>query len=325
MSVRYRELLHRANIELQAVTAGDDLQNGYQKLLLLLAFCRQEAVCGVIEAKTTAAFAERLRRYNNLNAQAAKLLASMEETVPIAVEQIFAQYLGRLQKGEHLAYILGMEYFARHVFAVGAGVLIPREDSEILLQQSLDYCYKAGHRSLSVLELCCGTACISLSLLLELQAQLQVLPFYIDFWASDISPKALIYAHMNRNYYVLNAIKNRFVLCRSDLFESKDLQRRYDLILANPPYLSEAECQRRQHWHEPMLALEAGPDGLDLLRRIIAESPEFLQPGGALILEAAPWQMLELMRLLEFFGYEQISLHDDCGGYQRVIRAIYWP
>ncbi len=280
-------------------------------LLLLLAF-----LANLLEQpkylSTNPTFTVRLDCYSRINNKAAKILGKMQDSVPIELEHSFQQAVTDLEGGMPLAYILGLEDFAGRSFMVGPGVLVPREDSEILLQQALAFCRKLKYPK--VLELCCGTACISISLWLETMAA--------EVWASDISTEALAYAEQNRAYY--QPIEHRemeFHLRQSDLLANVELQQKYSLILANPPYLSNSEFDKRNSWLEPMLALRAGADGFALLGRIVAETYHYLKPGGTLLLEAAPWQMHELSRLLYANGYGYTATHCDNAGFERAISA----
>ncbi|WGK69990.1 peptide chain release factor N(5)-glutamine methyltransferase [Candidatus Haliotispira prima] len=294
----------------------------YFVLLRLLAFCRNAG-----EEGQSGDFAARLRRYKGIDATAARLLGKMTEEVPAGLAEAFSQTLALFREAVPLPYIWGMEDFSDYSFAVGPGVLIPREDSEILLEQGLAFCRSLSYESAGqaeVLELCCGTGCISISLYLKLCAE-GASP---KIRAGDISELALQYAEQNWAYWLAEERGDRgeespFYLCQSDLFQNPELQHRYDLILANPPYLSERECLRRSDWKEPILALKAGSDGLAILRRIICQAHRFLKLDGALLLEAAPWQMHELQHLLEKEGYRNVAVYRDISGLERVISGYH--
>ncbi|MEM9424126.1 MAG: HemK/PrmC family methyltransferase [Spirochaetota bacterium] len=243
--------------------------------------------------------------------KSALLLSQLANEVPGKTQAIFLAAMEHFAKGLPIAYIIGISEFYRRCFVVGPGVLIPREDSEALLGVALRESQK--YNGGKILELCCGTACISISLVLELSLNW-------EYWAGDISETALCYARENKDFYLA---ETRLHLYQSDLFSNPNLQQQYQIILANPPYLSEAEYQKRGSWKEPKLALAAGKDGMDIFRRIITQAKMFNRPGGSLLFEAAPWQMHELTKLLQANGYGQIIVSPDISGLDRVIQACY--
>ncbi len=343
MELTYADLLKRACAQARPEKTPGQCSNAqeselapaadadcYAQLLRLLAFCE----VGGCEATAPEDFGVTLLRYESIPAQSARLLGKMQDIVPFASQRAFERALERLLQGIPLPYIQGVAEFSDYSFAVGPGVLIPREDSEVLLESACNFVHatcgeqneeaeKGEGSELPLLELCCGSGCISLSLYLKLRAA----GFTPAVWAGDISEDALLYARQSAAYWLAPGQKKeeyaRFSLCRSDLFQNPELRRKYKLILANPPYLSTRESHRRSHWPEPMPALEAGPDGLNILRRIIEQAVGFLQPGGALLLEAAPWQMHELGCLLSLRGYRQIETQRDRNGWDRVIGARF--
>ena len=332
--MKYAELL-----ACKKVAAKPELS--YSQMLRLLAFYSQ-----IPEQPD---FATRLQCYENIPAQAAQLLGRLEQSAPPQLIASFEQAVERCYQNEPLSYILGLSDFSEYTFATGPGVLIPREESEVLLEEAFLFCrnrlksakfQKKQNSSLEILELCCGTGCIAISLhqklgrLVEESTKTENRP-QIAIWAADISAAALHYASENAAYWLGEAVykskiisKYRFYkeisfyICQSDLFAQKKLQRRYDLILANPPYLSSAECEKRKGWYEPQLALNGGSDGLTISRHIARQAGQFLKPDGAILLEAAPWQMHSLQLQFENSGYRQISRTLDTAGLERVIFAL---
>ena len=353
--MKYAELLGGACKQIAAKPTLPFLNRHepHPQLLRLLAFYSQ-----MPQQKN---FAARLQCYQNIPAVAAQLLGRLGQPAPPQIISTFAHAVERCCGGEPLPYILGLAEFSEYIFATGPGALIPREESEVLLEEAFLFCQnrmesriesirrQKQHKNkppqnakLEIIELCCGTGCIAIRLqqklgkLAEKSVSTEIPP-QIAIWAADISAAALHYARQNAVYWLGKAdhkpdeLESKFVcsagisfsLCQSDLFAHKELQRRYDLILANPPYLSGAECERRQDWREPQLALNGGADGLDIFRHIVAQSGRFLKTGGVLVLEAAPWQMHSLQRQLENNGYRQISRRRDGRGLERVISARY--
>jgi release factor glutamine methyltransferase len=136
--------------------------------------------------------------------------------------------------------------------------------------------------------------------------------------ASDISVEALQVTAQNAHRLLPAA---RIRLYRSDLLAG--IPGRYDLITANPPYLTDLEVEnmKKVGWPEPELALQGGSDGTDLLRRLIRQSPRKLRPSGQLFLEAAPQQMPVLKRELADQGFKEITVCADLAGRDRIIKA----
>ena len=206
--------------------------------------------------------------------------------------------VARRLKGEPLQYILGEWEFMGLPFFVGPGALIPRQDTETLCEAALGWLKtRPGAR---VLDLCCGTGCIGVSLAKLGGAQVAF---------ADVSPDALTLAQRNA---VRNGVDGAFY--ESDLFAH--VPGVYDLIACNPPYLTGAElagCQRELTF-EPALALYGGEDGLDFYRRLAAEWGKHVRPGGLLLLEIGHTQGAAVQGL--FPGARIVK---DMGGLDRVV------
>ena len=327
--MKYAELLDSAAKNI-ARAAFPNWREPHSELLRLLAFCSQ----------MPPDFSARLQCYQNISARAAQLLGRLQQPAPPELISAFANAVERCCGGEPLPYIMGLAEFSGYIFATGPGALIPRQESEVLLEAAFLFCRKhleeRQNQKLEILELCCGTGCIAISLQQKLAKLVQKLakpgqakkpenPIII--WGADISSTALHYAKQNAAYWLGNSdafsAQIALHLRQSDLFAQKELQRRYDLILANPPYLSGAECERRRSWREPQLALNGGLDGLSVSGRIAEQSGRFLKAGGVLLLEGAPWQMHSLQLQLEANGYRRISRQRDNAGLERVISACW--
>jgi len=230
--------------------------------------------------------------------------------------------LARRRSGECIAYILGRKEFRGLDFAVNPKVLVPRPDTETLLEAALEYIDKfccgktcrnssAGDGGLSVLDLCTGSGALAVSLKKER-------PF-LSVTASDISAGALETAALNAARLLTGDSAVRFI--NSDIFEN--LPGRFDIIVSNPPYIPSGEIQNLapEVQREPPLSLDGGADGLALIRRIIAGGPRHLPPGGILLLEADPGQMPQIGELLATNGFTCVRLHKDLSGKDRVISA----
>ena len=232
----------------------------------------------------------------------------MRGNEPIAEEdrENFFKLLERRRNGECIAYILGRKEFRGLEFAVNPGVLVPRPDTETLVEAALEYIDSAsarGRATLSLLDLCTGSGAVAISLKSER-------PF-LTVTGSDISQKALDTAALNAKPSV------RFI--HSDLF--KNINGTFDIIVSNPPYIPSGkiaalapEVQR-----EPIIALDGGADGLELIRKIISRAPEHLCLDGVLLLEADAGQMPDICPLLESNGFCDIRIYKDLAGRERVI------
>ncbi|MFR3907176.1 MAG: peptide chain release factor N(5)-glutamine methyltransferase [Christensenellales bacterium] len=220
--------------------------------------------------------------YNRLN----KYKAS---TFPAALMPRLEELVSRRKSGEPLQYILGKWEFMGLPFYTRHCALIPRQDTETLCEEALSI----GGKTL--LDLCCGTGCIGVSL-----AKLG--GFEVAF--GDISPDCLALARENA---ALNGVAGSFVL--TDMFGN--ISGSYDMICVNPPYIptSELASLQAEVKREPVLALDGGADGLDFYRRISRDYAAHLSPGGTLLMEVGAGQAEDVA---EMFPKAEI-IKDICG------------
>lgn len=220
--------------------------------------------------------------YNRLN----KYKAS---TFPAALMPRLEELVSRRKSGEPLQYILGKWEFMGLPFYTRHCALIPRQDTETLCEEALSI----GGKTL--LDLCCGTGCIGVSL-----AKLG--GFEVTF--GDISPDCLALARENA---ALNGVAGSFVL--TDMFGN--ISGSYDMICVNPPYIptSELASLQAEVKREPRLALDGGADGLDFYRRISRDYAAHLSPGGTLLMEVGAGQAEDVA---EMFPKAEI-IKDICG------------
>lgn len=226
--------------------------------------------------------------------------------------EILDEQVRRLKAGEPIAYVIGETYFFDRPFYVGAGVLIPRPDSEIIIEAALE---SAEEQPVNrILELCLGSACLSVSLLLQLDESGQT----VTAKGTEISEAALYFAKRN---IARHGLSDRIEIEICDLFpEEEEL---FDLLIANPPYIDAddmAELDPSVGRYEPHLALAGGADGLEFYRRICQGAARYLKPGAAMILEHGYRQREAIHRIIEACGYyDQVSYRDDYAGRARVI------
>jgi release factor glutamine methyltransferase len=209
-----------------------------------------------------------------------------------------------------VAYLTGVREFWSLPLAVTPDVLVPRPETETLVEAVLAELPDV-EAELTVFDLGTGSGAIALALAKE-RPKLRIV-------AGDISAAALAVAERNAETHGL-ADRVRFV--EGDGF-APVLGQRFDMIVSNPPYVAEADASTLapELAHEPRAALFAGPDGAALLRRIAHEAPLFLKPGGLLAFELAPAQADEMTQGLSRCGFEGPRLHRDLGGRPRVIIA----
>ena len=239
-----------------------------------------------------------------------QLLMSNTDTISEAEKARFFALIDRRRNGECIAYILGSKEFRGLDFSVNPSVLVPRPDTETLVEAALPYIDIQAKSSPALLDLCTGSGAVAVSLKNECP-QLSVS-------ASDISHDALETARYNAQK-LLGTEPESITFIQSDLF--KDISSRFDIIVSNPPYIPTAELSSLSHEvrHEPELALDGGDDGLSLIREIIAEARNHLTLMGILLVEADPRQMRSIRMLLEMQGFSGICVHKDLANDDRVI------
>jgi len=215
----------------------------------------------------------------------------------------FLAGIERRKAKEPLQYILGMWEFMGLDIISDPRALIPRPETELLVEEALVFIRGLG-RTARVLDVCTGSGCIAVAM-----AKLAD----TDVTAVDISPVALNLAAENA---ALHKVDIRFV--QSDLFHALSMQT-FDVIISNPPYIPTPQLSCLQveiKEHEPMLALDGGNDGLDIYRRLVPQSLNFLSPDGALFLEIGP---REVETIMMDAGYGIVRLINDYAGLERVL------
>jgi release factor glutamine methyltransferase len=251
-----------------------------------------------------------------LGAARIKLYTDYER--PLTPQQL-AQYRQLVQRaGEHepIAYLIGKAHFFNLELDIEPGVLIPRPDTETLVEQVVQLCrHQPGLEAPRILELCTGSGCIAAALATSLKAAV--------IYATDISPAAVALAR--RNLQKLG-LMDRVTVEEGDLFAPLERAvdvRPFDLIVANPPYIPTGQIDsldRGVRQYEPLAALDGGLDGLSFHRRILEQAPRRLAAGGRLYLEIAFDQGPAAVALATAHGqYTQTRLIKDYGGHERVL------
>ncbi len=234
---------------------------------------------------------------------------------PLSKDEL-SELRGMIQRraaGEPVQYITGKSPFRTIEVNVGAGVLIPRPETEVLVGEALAYVPK-DEDSL-VLDLCCGSGCIACAVATE-RPKAQVL-------AADISPVAVEITQKNVNDL---SLQDRVQVFEGDLLEAvpKEFHGFVDVIVTNPPYIPTTVCETlpaEVGEFEPRLALDGGEDGLDIFRAILAGSQDILAPGGVLAAELHETCLEAAQELAEASGLTDVRIVEDLVGKPRVLVA----
>ena len=253
-------------------------------------------------------------------AEAGAILAHVYGLTPGAVFMRFlhegtggkriGEIVGKRLSGMPLAYALGEKNFSGRDFDVDERVLIPRSDTEQVVEHAVKAASQNGYQT--ALDLCCGSGCIGITLLLESGLK--------TVYMSDISPDALDVARKNAARLVPH--KTSVFLC-GDLFEPVDFK--VDMIVCNPPYIAadeyeDLEAQVREY--EPRSALTAGRGGYAFYERLARECGAFLTPGGTAVFEIGSTQSVEVVRLLKAAGFDRVDCGCDLAGRPRFVSCV---
>ncbi len=236
------------------------------------------------------------------------LFAHPEEELSELVWLHYGRYLHERLNGKPTQYITRRQEFYGRPFRVGPGVLIPRPETEHIVEAALPLC-EAGRR---VVDIGCGSGAIAVTLALESQAEV---------WATDISFDAIGVAAENANRL---GARVRFVAC--DLLAGL-ADASMDLVVSNPPYVPESDApglSREIREHEPPVALFGGPTGLEIYQRLEREAPRVLRPGGSIVLELG-FKMAGPVERMFAGHWRDARTTPDLAGIPRVFAARYSP
>lgn len=242
------------------------------------------------------------------------------ELVSAACAQRFGDLLRRRTRREPLQYIVGRQEFWSLDFVVTPDVLVPRPETELLVEIALGVLRSdlpargVGARHAVPLRLCdvgTGSGCIAVALAQELPGA--------EVWALDVSMRALAVAELNAQRL---GVAQHMRFLRSDAFESV-AGRRFDVVVSNPPYLAAGDLADLQPEvaFEPRTALDGGADGLDVIRRLMATARDHLFDGGWLLVEIGATQAAAAEDLARAAGFNGVSIRSDYAGLPRVLMA----
>ena len=275
----------------------------------LVDVARTQLVAAGIPADEAAFDAELLMR-DVLAWDRAAWLTRRDETISSHAAQAFAVLVGRRAAREPVAYIRGVQEFYGRAFQVRRGVLIPRPESELLVDEAL--ARLTGKAAPRVADIGTGSGCLAITLALECTHATVV--------ATDTSREALEIAGANA---VALCVTGRLAFIETSYLD--DVPGPFDLILANPPYVAETDevaLAPEVAAHEPRQALFGGPDGLRDVRAIVALAATALAPGGALVMEIGAGQWPQVYRALAEAGLNETArVRHDLQGIPRVVVA----
>ena len=243
----------------------------------------------------------------------------MHDEVPLDIEEKYFQAIEKRMTHYPLQYIVGEWEFMGLPFKVNENVLIPRQDTELLVEKAVEVIgadYYVDKQDVNVLDLCTGSGCIAISIA-------KMCP-NTKVTGSDLSEKALEVANENAN---LNKVDNVHFK-KSDLFTN--IKGKYNIIVSNPPYIKSEEVEKLMpevREYEPRMALDGDADGLKFYRKIIDECKEYMEKDGYIIFEIGYDQSEQVKELLRQKGFTDIEVLKDLSGNDRVVtgkrRQIY--
>lgn len=245
----------------------------------------------------------------------AYLFAHGERELSRAEQDLLDRMTEQRAAGIPLQYILGETEFMSLTFKVSPAVLIPRQDTELLVEKCIGLVnginfFVKKELPVRVLDMCTGSGCIAVSIAHYCPESVVV--------ACDVSRDALDIAKANSE---LNGTRNRVEFRHGDLFSSLDSEQRFEIITSNPPYIESAVIaglQREVRDHEPMLALDGGADGLEFYRKIIRQAPDYLKEHGWVVLEIGYNQGSAVAKLMED-RFCKIEIVRDLANNDRVV------
>lgn len=241
------------------------------------------------------------------------LLINENEIIDKTIEEKYNKQIEKLCNHIPLQYITNKQEFMGIDFYIDENVLIPQPDTEILVEEAISICKKENiNKTIQILDLCTGSGAIGISIAKNIENASILL--------SDISIKALDVANKNIERTGICSTKNKIDVVQSDLFEN--INNKFDVIVSNPPYIKTEIINTldKEVQNEPLIALDGGQDGLEIYRKIIAESYKYLNKDGYLCLEIGYDQKEEVIELLNRSKkFKDIYSKKDLAGNDRIV------
>ena len=261
----------------------------------------------------TYAFEAKLIIEKAFDSELPRILMNRDSAVPESILDNIQDMTEKRKKGFPIQYILGEWEFYGYKFKVGEGVLIPRQDTETLIDYVLDICRKNNMKSPKIIDLCSGTGCIAITLKKEIPDS--------EIYALENSGIALEYLEYNAK---LNQADIKIM--EADVLENKytDNFKDFDIIVSNPPYLTAQDMRELQPEvrFEPITALYAGEDGLYFYQRITPLWKKILKSGGMIVYEIGMNQHESVSDILESNNFNQTEFIKDTAGIIRVVSGV---
>lgn len=242
------------------------------------------------------------------------LMNAREEVLDVDKCDKFRDFIAQRSKRIPLQHITSHQDFMGLRFKVNEHVLIPRQDTEILVEEAM----KSVHDGMTILDLCTGSGCILISLLNYSNSTFGT--------ATDISQEALEVAGENAENILGMRTDSSYRFLKADIFDPipEELRGRFDIVVSNPPYIESKiidELEPEVSEHDPMIALDGGSDGLKFYRRIGEIMKDILIPGGEFFLEIGYDQGKTVSDIMRNNGFEDIKIIKDYAGLDRVVKG----
>ena len=240
------------------------------------------------------------------------IMLNLEEDIDESKVEIIKTMIDKRKSSYPLQYILGEREFWGMDFKVSEGVLIPRQDTEILIEETLKKLKDNKHKSnLKGFEIGVGSGIISITLLKEIETLTMI--------GVDINDKAIELTKANA---LKHEVSDRLCILNSNLFEKINKENQFDFIISNPPYIETKVIDSLKEdikKHEPKLALDGGEDGLDFYRAIIEQSKSYISPEGFIAFEIGYNQAEAVKKIFVGNGYPNVTIAKDLAGFDRVV------
>lgn len=244
-----------------------------------------------------------------LNVDRLYILLNLEKALSEDEEKLFDKFINERLNNRPIAYIVGNREFMGLDFYVQEGVLIPRPDTEVLVEEVIELAKNKG--PINILDIGTGSGAITVSLAKYLENA--------KVTSVDISDIAL---EIGKKNAISNNVDDKITFIKSDLFTNIDKDVKFDIIVSNPPYIKKEVIEtldKQVKDFEPYNALEGGIDGLDFYRKITSQGKDYLKKGGILAYEVGHDQSEDVSKLMEKDGYTNIYTRKDLQQIDRVV------
>lgn len=235
------------------------------------------------------------------------LIINNNEQIENKIEKKYIEDIQKIIQGVPLQHITQKQEFMGNTFFVNENVLIPRPDTEVLVEEVINILRK--EKSTKILDICTGSGAIAISIAKNIEN--------VKIYATDISKKAIEVAKKNAK---INKVEEKIEFIESNLFENIS-ENDFNIIVSNPPYI-ESEVIKTLYIEvqkEPIIALDGGSDGLDFYREIIEKANKYLSKNGYLCLEIGYHQKEEVTKIIEKYKYKDTYSKKDLGNNDRII------